>query len=369
MSNSLITVTKPALPPLSEFNQYLERMWQSQILTNNGPMHQELEQQLCAHLGVPYICLFNNATIALLVAFKALELTGEVITTPFTFVATAETLLWNQLTPVFVDIDRDTCNINPTAIEKAITANTSAILPVHCYGNPCQVNEIKQIADSYNLKVIYDAAHAFGIEDECQSILNYGDLSVLSFHATKVFNTFEGGAIVCHSLEMKQKIDLLKNFGICGEQDITLSGLNGKMSEINAAFGLLNLAYVDSHIDERKKIHDVYLINLRDIYGIKCVHLNALKHNYGYFPILIEDDFPFSRDEVHHELLKENIMARKYFYPLLTDLSIFKMYKKSLPNAEYIASRIICLPIYPGLSENDLGRVINVVEDLMVCVD
>lgn len=364
-----IFVTKPFMPPLNEFYPYLEKIWNSQVLTNSGTMHKQLEEKLRDYLGVPYISLFNNATIALMIALKALDIKGEVITTPFTFIATGEALLWNQLTPVFVDVEACGFNIDPEAIEEMINENTTAILAVHCYGHPCQVKKIEKIAQRYNLKIIYDAAHAFGVEDEFQSILNYGDLSIVSFHATKVFNTFEGGAIVCHSLEMKEKIDLLKNFGMAGERDISLCGLNGKMSEVNAAFGLLNLNYVDLFIRERKKIHEFYSFHLGKINGIQCLQPHNFKHNYGYFPILIEDNFPLSRDEVHKELLSRNIIARKYFYPLLSDLSIFQIYKKQVPNAEYIANRVLCLPIYPGLSEDDLTRVINVFQSLTVSAD
>jgi dTDP-4-amino-4,6-dideoxygalactose transaminase len=368
MSKSPIYVTQPSLPPLEEFIPYLEKIWDSKILSNNGPMHQQLEKELAEYLGVNYVALFNNGTNALLTALQALELTGEVITTPFSFIATANSIVWNGLTPVFVDIDPVSLNLDPAKIEKAITDKTTAIMPVHCYGNSCDVDAIKAIADKYGLKVLYDAAHAFAVKDTNGSILNHGDLSVLSFHATKVFNTLEGGAIICDNEKMKARIDKLKNFGIVDEETISDAGINGKMSEVNAAFGLLQLKHVDEALQKRKAVDQLYRKKLNGIKGLKIVDkIDVLKSNYSYFPVLIEEDYPLSRDELYQKLKTESIFARRYFYPLISDAVPFKKYPSSevsnLKVAQEITSKILCLPIFPHLGKNAIDRICNVIGD------
>ncbi|WOJ92969.1 DegT/DnrJ/EryC1/StrS family aminotransferase [Congregibacter variabilis] len=364
MTRKKINVTKPFLPPLDEFTPLLEQIWSSGILTNGGPMHQQLEEALCEHLGVKYLSLFANGTIALVTALKALRITGEVITTPYSFVATSHSLLWNDIEPVFVDIEPDTLNIDPNSIERAITSRTSAILPVHCYGNPCAVDQIEEIASNYNLKVVYDAAHAFGVECHCGSLLKHGDLSVLSFHATKVFNTLEGGAIICPDANTKRHIDNLKNFGFVDETTIVAAGINGKMNEIQAAMGLLQLNYIDDLLLERKKIDKRYRDALSVVDGIHALPSGPQeKANYAYFPILIEDSYPLTRDQLYAYLKEHGIYARRYFYPLISE---FPMYRSgnsarsdNLPVAHNAASRIICLPIYPGLSESDQSLIVS----------
>lgn len=368
MKNNKIFVTQPYLPALEEFVPYLEQIWNNKMLTNNGPMHQQLEAELCKYLGVPFISLFNNGTNALLTALQCYELTGEVITTPYSFVATSHALIWNNLTPVFVDVDENSLNIDSDKIEAAITEKTAAILAVHCYGNPCATQKIQEIANKYNLKVIYDAAHAFAVNDDQGSILNYGDLSVLSFHATKVFNTFEGGAIISHDLETKEKIDLLKNFGISTEVDVSDIGSNGKMSEVNAAFGLLQLKYVDDAITQRKRIADQYTIALDAINGLKSVLSNSVvQHNYSYFPILIDKEkYGKTRDELYEKLRENNIFARRYFYPLITDFSAYQSYEKrfSLDIAAEVSDKVLCLPIYPGLTDDDISLIVKIIKGL-----
>jgi dTDP-4-amino-4,6-dideoxygalactose transaminase len=314
MPQEPIYVTQPTLPPLEELIPYLERIWASHKLTNGGPFHKQLEDALCEYLGVSHLSLFTNGTLALVTAFQALRISGEVITTPFSFVATAHSLLWNGIKPVFVDIDPHTLNIDPSRIESAITPHTTAILPVHCYGTPCASQAIQAIADRYNLKVIYDAAHAFGVKDESGSILGYGDLSVLSFHATKVFNTFEGGAIVCPDLKTKKHIDELKNFGFVSEVDVIAPGINGKMSEFQAAVGLLQLQRIDDAIARRRQIDALYRKLLGGVQGIRC--LPPAAHwvaNYSYFPILVGSDYPQSRDELYQQLQENGIFGRRYF--------------------------------------------------------
>lgn len=368
MENNKIFVTQPYLPSLEEFVSYLEEIWNNKMLTNGGPMHQKLESELCDYLGVPYISLFNNGTNALLTALQCYDLTGEVITTPYSFVATSHALIWNHLTPIFVDIDMDTLNIDPKKIEAAITDKTTAILAVHCYGNPCAVHEIQAIADRYNLKVIYDAAHAFAVQDSNGSILNYGDLSVLSFHATKVFNTFEGGAIISHDLETKQKIDRLKNFGITSEVEVSDIGSNGKMSEINAAFGLVQLKYIDDAIIQRKNIAEKYMKALQNISGIDCALSDeVLQHNYSYFPILIDSQkYGKTRDELYEALKKHNVFARRYFYPLITDFEAYKQCEKrfNLDVASKISNDVLCLPIYPGLADDELLLILRAIKGM-----
>lgn len=367
MNKEPIYVTKPFLPELDLFIPYLREIWDSGMITNGGKMHQHLESRLCQYLGVSDISLFNNGTTALLVALKALGVKGEVITTPFSFVATSHSILWNELTPVFVDIDPETLNIDVQGIEQAISSKTSAIMPVHCYGNPCDVEEIKKIAKKHNLKVIYDAAHAFGVEDKNGSILNYGDLSILSFHATKVFNTFEGGAIVSSSMEEKTHIDQLKNFGFVDEVTVVETGINGKLSEINAAFGLLQLDYIDELLKQRKEIDCFYREEIEKIEGVIVVKRNAqTRSNYLYFPILIKENFRMKRDELYSLFKEHNIFPRRYFYPLISDFPMYSTLEsaseKNLPVANKIKNQILCLPIYPGLSLEDQKKIIKIIK-------
>lgn len=363
--NEKIYVTQPSLPPLEEFIPYLNQIWSSKILTNAGPFHQELERALCEYLQVQHISLFTNGTIALITALQALRIKGEVITTPYSFVATSHSLLWNNIKPIFVDIDPKTFNIDPSKIEAAITPETSAILAVHCYGYPCNTEAIQSIADANNLKVIYDAAHAFGVQCDCGSILNHGDLSILSFHATKVFNTFEGGAIISNNLEMKKNIDQLKNFGFVDEITVVNSGINGKMSEFNAALGLLQLKYIDTEILKRKLIDSKYRDKLKDIKGIDCISNFAKISNYSYFPIIVNEDYPLSRDQLYDKLKRNNIYSRRYFYPLISDFPMYKEYESAqhsnLPVARKIASMILCLPIYPVLSNEQIEYIVELI--------
>jgi dTDP-4-amino-4,6-dideoxygalactose transaminase len=349
-----IFVTQPYLPPLEEFVPYLQKIWDSKVLTNGGPFHHQLEQALCEHLGVKHLALFTNGTIALVTALQALRITGEVITTPYSFVATAHSLLWNGIKPVFVDVDPNTLNLDPAKIEAAITPQTTAIMPVHVYGHPCDVDAIQKIADNYNLRVIYDAAHAFGVQDTDGSVLNHGDLSVLSFHATKVFNTFEGGAIICRDAKTKVRIDQLKNFGHVGEVNVVAPGINGKMSEFNAAFGLLQLKYVDLAIVLRKKIDTAYRERLKNVKGIRCLDDAGEKvANYAYFPILVQADYPISRDALYQNLKDSGIHPRRYFYPLISDFPMYRglpsANRENLPVATAAARQVLCLPIYPDL--------------------
>ena len=361
-----IYVTQPYLPPLAEFLPYLEEIWRSRSLTNGGPFHQLLEKELCEHLGVKHLALFTNGTLALVTALQALRITGEVITTPYSFVATSHSLLWNGIKPVFVDICPDTLNLDPAKIEAAITPQTTAIMPVHCYGTPCDVTAIQKIADNYNLKVIYDGAHAFGVDTAEGSVLNHGDLSVLSFHATKVFNTFEGGAIVCHDAKSKQRIDQLKNFGFVDETTVVAPGINGKMSEFNAALGLLQLKHVNVAVSRRSSIDAAYRTGLADIRGIRCLASTPnYARNYSYFPILVGADYPTSRDALYDKLKNNNIYARRYFYPLISQ---FPMYRglasaapANLPVATRAANEVLCLPIYPDLDEKDQTRIVDII--------
>jgi dTDP-4-amino-4,6-dideoxygalactose transaminase len=354
MTKTTTFVTQPYLPPLEEFIPYLEKIWANKVLTNCGPFHQLFEELLCQHLGVEYIALFTNGTIALVTALQSLRITGEVITTPYSFVATSHSLLWNGIRPVFVDIDPNTLNLDPAQIEAAITPHTTAIMPVHCYGNPCDVDAIQRIADTYNLKVIYDGAHAFGVQNKQGSIFRYGDLSVLSFHATKVFNTFEGGAIVCPDSKTKVRIDQLKNFGHAGEVTVVAPGINGKMSEFNAALGLLQLKYVDRAIARRKEIDAVYREPLKGVKGIRCLSGAGQKvANHAYFPIMVGQDYPISRDELYQKLKDNGIHPRRYFYPLISDFPMYRglpsAHRDNLPVATAAAQQILCLPIYPDL--------------------
>ncbi|MEH6649461.1 MAG: DegT/DnrJ/EryC1/StrS family aminotransferase [Motiliproteus sp.] len=367
MSDKPIYVTQPSLPPLEEFIPYLERIWDSKILTNGGEFHQQFEHALCEYLGVEYLSLFCNGTTALITALQALRIQGEVITTPYTFVATAHSLAWNGIKPVFVDIDPKTLNLDPSKIEAAITPNTTAIMPVHCYGQPCDVEAIQEIADNYNLKVIYDAAHAFGVNDGGGSVLRHGDLSVLSFHATKVFNTFEGGAIVCHDAETKKYIDHLKNFGFTDEVTVVASGINGKMCEVNAAFGLLQLEHIDNVLSRRKKIDVAYREQLSDVEGIQClIDASDFEPNYAYLPILIHSNYPLSRDDMYQMLKNNRIYARRYFYPLISDFPMYRdLPSANLSNLRFAAdasAKILCLPIYPDLELSEQQRVINLIK-------
>lgn len=366
--NKPIYVTQPFLPPLEEFYPYLEQIWENKILTNGGPFHQQLERALCEYLGVDHLALFSNGTIALVTALQAMRITGEVITTPYSFVATAHSLLWNGIKPVFVDIDPKTLNLDPAKIEAAITPQTTAIMPVHCYGNPCDVHAIQKIADNYNLKVIYDAAHAFGVQGHDGSVLKHGDLSVLSFHATKVFNTFEGGAIVCPDAKTKQRIDHLKNFGFVDELTVVAPGINGKMSEINAAFGMLQLKSVGQAIARRGEIDRMYRKMLSNIPGIRCLDpAGQTVSNYSYFPILVEPGFPLERDMLYEKLKARGIYARRYFYPLITDFPMYRgmpsAQQGNLPVAANMARQILCLPIYPNLSDEGVRRVVDVIAE------
>ena len=361
-----IYVTQPLLPPLEEFIPYLQKIWDSKRLTNNGPFHQQLEQALCDYLGVRHIALFCSGTVALITALQTLRITGEVITTPYSFVATAHSLLWNGIKPVFVDVDPVSLNLDPERIEAAITPHTTAIMPVHCYGHPCDVDRIEKIADNYGLKVIYDAAHAFGVQWRNDSVLNHGDLSVLSFHATKVFNTFEGGAIVCQDAKTKQRIDHLKNFGFVDEVTVVAPGINGKMSEINAAFGLLQLKGIEAALIKRKAIDARYREALAGVAGIHCLSDAREKvANYAYFPILVRPDYPLARDALYEVLQNKGIYARRYFYPLISD---FPMYRgmpsaahANLPVAKTVSEQVICLPIYPDLQPGQIDLIIDVI--------
>jgi dTDP-4-amino-4,6-dideoxygalactose transaminase len=368
MNIAPIFVTKPYLPPIEEVMPYLQRIWLSRVLTNGGELHAELETKLCQYLGVKHISLFSNATIALLAAFKALDLQGEVITTPFTFVATAHSLLWNNLKPIFIDIDPNTLNLDPSKIEEAITANTSAILPVHVYGRPCDVDAIDLIAKKHSLKVVYDAAHAFGVHCHCGSVLNHGDLSVLSFHATKVFNTFEGGAIISQTPEMKRKIDQLKNFGFVNETTVDEVGINGKMAEFNAAIGLTQLPHLKVAIHQRAAIAKRYHDGLSGVMGIECLDFSSVsEYNYSYFPIVVNTNSRIDREQLYSSLKTQGIHVRRYFYPLLTELPMYKMVNSAqlLPNATKISNQILCLPIYPDLSADDVDRVVACIKECM----
>lgn len=357
-----IYVTQPHLPPLEEFIPYLEQIWQSKTLTNGGPMHQRLEQALCAHLGVEHISLFANGTLALLTALQALRVTGEVITTPYSFVATAHALLWNGTTPVFADIDPHTLNLDPRKIEAAITPRTTAIVPVHCYGTPCDLDAIQTIADNYNLKVIYDAAHAFGVQQHGRSILQAGDLSILSFHATKVFNTFEGGAIISPDAKTKQRIDHLKNFGFVDEVTVVAPGINGKMSEVNAAMGLLQLRHIDGALGRRAEIHALYRERLQGIAGLRLIDpLPGTTPNHSYFPVLVGPDFPLTRDELYFLLKEHGIHGRRYFYPLISEFPMYRQLPSAqpggMPVAHAVSRQVVCLPMYPALTDTDVQRI------------
>ncbi len=357
-------VTQPFLPPLEEFVPYLEKIWTNKVLTNGGPFHQQLEKALCDYLGVDHIALFTNGTVALVTALQSLRITGEVITTPYSFVATSHSLLWNGIKPVFVDIQPDSLNIDPKKIEAAITPQTTAILAVHCYGHPCDVDEIQKIADTYNLKVVYDAAHAFGVKCHCGSVLKHGDLSVLSLHATKVFNTFEGGAIICPDLTTKIRIDQLKNFGHAGETNVVAPGINGKMSEFNAALGLLQLKYVNQAIQKRKEIDGAYRKGLAGVKGVHCLgDTGEIVANYAYFPILINHEYALDRDGLYEKMKQNGVHPRRYFYPLISDSPMYRgltsSHRDNLPVATKAASQVLCLPIYPDLPMEKVDEICN----------
>ena len=367
-STKPITVTSPLLPDLDEFIPYLKQIWDSKWITNNGDFHQQLEKALCEYLGVDYISVFTNGTLPLITAFQALNMRkGEVITTPYSFVATTHAIWWNGLTPVFVDVDPITGNIDPNKIEAAITENTVAIMPVHVYGNPCDTAKIDALAKTYKLKVIYDAAHAFGVKVDGKSILQHGDMSTLSFHATKVFNTIEGGALICHSAEMKQQIDYLKNFGFEDEVTVMAPGINSKMDEIRAAYGLLNLRQVDRAIAHRKQVAQNYREGLKNIKGITCMHeIEGVSHNYSYFPIFVnEREYGMSRDALYEKMKAANVLGRRYFYPLISTFSPYSSLPSSnianLPIANNLANAVICLPMHAALTDEEVDRVLSLI--------
>lgn len=364
MDNKQITVTAPLLPNLDEFNELLKDIWNRKWITNNGLFHQELERALCEYLKVPHISLFTNGTLPLITALQALRVTGEVITTPYSFVATTHSLWWNGIKPVFVDIDPDTGNIDPDRIEAAITPRTTAIMPVHVYGKPCDTVRIQEIADKYGLKIIYDAAHAFGVEVNGESLLKTGDMSTLSFHATKVYNTIEGGALVCHDEKTKRRIDYLKNFGFAGETEVVAPGINSKMDEIRSAYGLLNLKQVDAAIEARRQVAIRYRENLRDVPGIKFFDdMPGVRHNYSYFPVFVDSEkYGMTRDELYFKMKEQNVLGRRYFYPLISTFSTYRglesATKENLPIATRVAEQVICLPMHHALSEEDVQRVL-----------
>ena len=362
-----ITVTSPLLPDLDEFHALLKEVWDSKWVTNNGSFHKRLEEALCAYLKVPYISLFTNGTLPLLTALQALRITGEVITTPYSFVATTHAIWWNGCKPVFVDIDPDNCGMDPDKIEAAITPRTTAIMPVHCYGKPCDMKRIQAIADKYGLKVIYDAAHAFGVEVKGESVLNQGDLATLSFHATKVYNTLEGGALVMHDEQTKKRIDYLKNFGFAGETKVVAPGINSKMDEVRAAYGLLNLKQVDEAIEKRHQVAIRYRDALRDVKGIRFFDdMLGVRHNYSYFPIFIDaEEYGMTRDELYFKMREEGVFGRRYFYPLISTFSTYcglpSAVPENLPVATRVADEVICLPMHHGLSEADIMKVVELI--------
>lgn len=367
MDNKLITVTSPLLPNLDDFNEMLKQIWESKWITNNGSFHKQLEKELAAYLKVPYISLFTNGTLPLITALQALRITGEVITTPYSFVATTHALWWNGIKPVFVDIDPRTGNINPDKIEAAITPKTTAIMPVHVYGKPCDTQRIQEIADQYGLKVIYDAAHAFGVEVNGESILNAGDLSTLSFHATKVYNTVEGGAMVMHDERMKKRIDYLKNFGFANETTVVGPGINSKMDEIRSAYGLLNLKQVDKAIEARHQVAIKYREALRDVEGITFFDdMPGVRHNYSYFPIFVDEKkYGMSRDELYFKMKEQNVLGRRYFYPLISEFSTYRGLEsakpENLPEAHKMANSVICLPMHHTLWAEDVYKILRVI--------
>ena len=367
MEKKQITVTSPLMPSLDEFNVYLKDIWERKWITNNGHYHKELEKALCEYLDVPFISLFTNGTLPLITALQALRITGEVITTPYSFVATTHSLWWNGIKPVFVDVDPLTGNLDPDKIEAAITPRTTAIMPVHVYGNPCDTQRIQEIADKYGLKVIYDAAHAFGVKVDGESVLNAGDMSTLSFHATKVYNTIEGGALIMHDEQTKKRIDYLKNFGFAGETEVVAPGINSKMDEMRAAYGLLNLRQVDDAIEARHQVAIRYREALNDVEGISFFDdIQGVKHNYAYFPIFVDaEKYGMTRDELYFKMKDDNVLGRRYFYPLISTFSTYRGLESAdpsnLPNAHKMADSVICLPVYHSLTEEDVYRVIDLI--------
>lgn len=367
MNEKQITVTSPLLPDLEEFHDLLKEIWDSKWVTNNGSFHKQLEKELAEYLKVPYISLFTNGTLPLLTALQALRITGEVITTPYSFVATTHSIWWNGCKPVFVDIDPATGNMDPDKIEAAITNKTTAIMPVHVYGKPCDTKRIKEIADKYGLKVIYDAAHAFGVEVNGESVLTAGDMSTLSFHATKVYNTLEGGALVMHDAETKKRVDYLKNFGFAGETEVVAPGINSKVDEVRAAYGILNLRQVDAAIEARHQVAVKYRETLRPVEGITFMDdMPGVKHNYSYFPIFIDaEKYGMTRDELYEKMRSHNVLGRRYFYPLISTFSTYRGLEsaapKNLPNAHKMADSVICLPMHHELSAEDIHRVLELI--------
>ena len=366
-SDDTIYITRPALPDLNEFIPYLQKIWDSRNLTNCADFHRQFESALAEYLGVKYVSLFCNGMIALQVGLQALKITGEVITTPYTFVATTHAIYWNRCTPVFCDIEPDTFNINPDKVESLITPSTTAIMPVHVYGTPCKHEKLQQIADTYGLKLFYDAAHAFGVKKDGQSILNWGDLSMLSFHATKIFTTFEGGALITNDIKLKKRIDFLKNFGFADETVVVAPGTNGKMNEFSSALGLLQLKYVDENILKRKRITEIYREKLSKVKGITFLHdIERVTHNYPYFQILIDKNvYGISRDELYNRFKQNNICVRRYFYPLTSQFPSYKSLRSAqkglLPVAESITEKVLCLPIYPDLDDSNLSIIIKII--------
>ena len=364
MRNKTITVTSPLLPSLDEFHEKLKEIWESKWITNNGEFHKRLEKALAEYLKVPYISLFTNGTLPLLTALQALRITGEVITTPYSFVATTHSIWWNGCRPVFVDIEEETCGIDPNKIEAAITPKTTAIMPVHCYGKPVKMKRIQEIADKYGLKVIYDAAHAFGVEVNGKSVLSHGDMSTLSFHATKVYNTLEGGALVVKDEATKKRIDYLKNFGFAGETEVVAPGINSKVDEVRAAYGLLNLKQVDAAIEARHQVAIRYREALRDIPGIRFFDdMPNVRHNYSYFPIFIDaEKYGMTRDELYFKMKEQGVLGRRYFYPLISEFSTYRALPsatpENLPVATRVANEVICLPMHHALTENDIERIL-----------
>ncbi|NCD42098.1 MAG: DegT/DnrJ/EryC1/StrS family aminotransferase [Bacteroidia bacterium] len=372
MKDNRTFVTQPVLPPLEEFIPLLEDIWKSKHITNNGPYHQKLEKELAEYLGVPYISLFSNGTLALLTALQCLNIKGEVITTPYSFVATTHALWWNNIKPVFADIEPEYCNLDPEKVEAAITPETTAILPVHVYGNPCNHEKLKDIADRHNLRLIYDAAHAFGVKQNGESILNWSDLSILSFHATKVFNTIEGGAIISHDAKTKERIDHLKNFGFTGETTVVEPGINAKMNELQAAYGLLQLKTIDNDIAARKEITKQYREGLKDIDGVRFLEdIENVTHNYAYFPVFVDEEkYGMSRDALYGKLKANGIHGRRYFYPLISCFEPYKNYvsasAENLCHAHQLSSQVICLPLYEELCIKKSESIINIIKETRI---
>jgi dTDP-4-amino-4,6-dideoxygalactose transaminase len=367
MDKNTITVTSPLLPDRAEFELMLKEIWDSKWITNNGQFHKQLEKALCEYLKVPYISLFTNGTLPLLTALQALRITGEVITTPYSFVATTHSIWWNGCRPVFVDIEESTCGLDPEKIEAAITPKTTAIMPVSCYGKPCKMDEIQAIADKYGLKVIHDAAHAFAVEVNGESWLNKGDMASLSFHATKVYNTLEGGALVMHDEQTKKRIDFLKNFGFAGETEVVAPGINSKMDEVRAAYGLLNLRQVDEAIEKRHQVAVKYRAALRNVKGVRFFDdMPGVRHNYSYFPIFIKaEEYGMTRDELYFKMKEHSVLGRRYFYPLISTFSTYRglpsAAQENLPVATRIANEVICLPMHHVLSDEDINRILELI--------